>query len=112
MAMFFLSDQIRLHIKRAHKMSSDDYIDLYQQLESKSAILNCFICNQEMKRNLFAINKHVEERHQMNILKYGKKFRLTEHKISYQTYKDSDMSPDEIQSMMMGLPLEVKLNPN
>lgn len=87
MAMFFLSEKIRLHIKHEHKMSSDNYIHLYQKLESKSRVLSCFICNEDMKRNLFAINKHLEDVHNMDILKYEKKFYLTVHEVAYETFE-------------------------
>ena len=83
MEMFFISDYIRLHIKQVHKMTSDEYIDKYEQLESKSASLSCFICNQDVKRNLFAINKHMEMNHDMDVLAYGHKYRLKKYAVTF-----------------------------
>ena len=85
--MFFISDYIRLHIKNMHKMTSDDYIDKYEKLESKSARLSCMICNEDMKHNLFAIDKHTEENHQIDALTYGTKYKLVNHTVTFQQYE-------------------------
>ena len=90
MEMFFVSDYLRLHIKNSHKMTSDDYIDKHDQLESKSMTISCMICNHVMKRNLFAINKHVESQHNMDVIRYGKKFRLPKYKVNYLGYPSKE----------------------
>ena len=88
-------------------MASDDYIDEYEKLESKTASLSCKICNEDMKHNLFAINKHMEVNHRMDALAYGTKYKLTNHKASFQQFEDSangrTTSFDEIPVVMVDL---------
>ena len=64
-------------------MTSDDYINKYGQLESKSVSLSCIICNKDIQRNLYAINKHMEMNHDMDVLAYGTKYRLREYEVTF-----------------------------
>ena len=69
-------------------MTSDDYIHKYDKLESKSATFVCRICSKDMKRNLFAINQHMELEHGMGALEYGDEDELERHSITYQQFEE------------------------
>ena len=113
MEMFFNSDEIRLHIKSVHSMSSNAYIDRFERLESKPAEIHCFLCDHEMKRNIFAINKHLEACHDMDVLKYGRKFKLRQHEITFQQYEGQEVKKKQpeikkIAQSVVSPPLERK----
>lgn len=63
-------------------MTSDAYMDRYDQLETKSASLQCQICQVDIKRNFLAIKKHLHGFHSMDIDQYGKKYHLKKYEVT------------------------------
>ena len=81
--MFFYSGDLRRHIKDAHATSSEDYLDRFEQLETKAVMFECRICRKSLKRNVAAINKHLSNDHNTDVEEYGQEFGLTSYEVSF-----------------------------
>ena len=77
--VFFSPHNIRDHIKATHKMASDNYIKEYGQLQTKTVMFECQICNAALKRNKSDIGMHLQEEHSLKTVQYGQIYNPSEY---------------------------------
>ena len=77
--VFFSPQNIRDHIKATHQMASDEYTKKYGQLETKTVMFECQICNAALKRNKSDIGIHLKEEHSLKTVQYGQIYNLSEY---------------------------------
>ena len=95
-------------------MSSDDYVDQYQALETREALLPCKICQKEVKQNLVAFKRHLQDRHNLSVSRYGKRFRMKRHNIPVRidrTMSEATEGENSTQTLTTATPVNILFKP-
>jgi len=61
--MFYSVGDLRKHIRKGHQCHPDEYVNNHGTFESKAVYMKCRLCDQSVKMNFSAVNKHFTTDH-------------------------------------------------
>ncbi len=79
--LFFYVEDLRDHVKRVH-CKVYEYLDKYENFETKAMYDKCRLCDQQIKRSFFSFRHHLEREHDTSLAAYGKQFQLTDYVVT------------------------------